>query len=187
MFNIRARDFKSKQLRKTVLMDSAQQLYETQLIPQLPNVEAIAKNAGLAKGSFYNYFSSKEEIFLEILKREYKDWFYQFDATKVQKENFSRYFTPLVENTIFMTFTSKMHIQNSENISIEKRNEFNHFLHSHISILTEKISRDLNWQKQLTKQKIQQSLSLIVGRHLYQTKEEFDASFKDCLNLIWSN
>ena len=33
------------------------------------NVETIAKAAGIAKGSFYHFFESKEELYLEVLSR----------------------------------------------------------------------------------------------------------------------
>jgi AcrR family transcriptional regulator len=37
------------------------------------NVSWIAKNAGIGVGSFYNYYSSKEELFLEIYIKECED------------------------------------------------------------------------------------------------------------------
>lgn len=39
------------------------------------SMDLIAKEAGIAKGTLYIYFQSKEELGLEVLERDYVDWF----------------------------------------------------------------------------------------------------------------
>ena len=59
-----------KYLKRSLILNAARDLF---LVDdrQLPAVAAIAKQAGLAKGTVYLYFSTKEEIFLALLAEEF--------------------------------------------------------------------------------------------------------------------
>lgn len=63
---IRARDEEQKLARKQSLMESGWALF-IKNEDQLPSVAQIVKRAGLAKGTFYLYFKTKEELFIELL------------------------------------------------------------------------------------------------------------------------
>jgi AcrR family transcriptional regulator len=41
------------------------------------SVEDIAKTAGMAKGTFYQHFDSKETFFIEVIEQYHRDWFHQ--------------------------------------------------------------------------------------------------------------
>jgi len=41
------------------------------------SIEDITKAAGMAKGTFYNHFSSKEEFILELITQLHAEWFHQ--------------------------------------------------------------------------------------------------------------
>jgi AcrR family transcriptional regulator len=45
------------------------------------SVEDITKAAGMAKGSFYQYFDSKESFFFEIVVQFHNEWFYNAGQT----------------------------------------------------------------------------------------------------------
>lgn len=66
----RAIDEADKALRRQSLLQSALRLFLEQPT-NLPSVQAIATEAGLAKGTIYLYFDTKEEIFLAILTHLY--------------------------------------------------------------------------------------------------------------------
>ncbi len=71
---IRATNPEDKELRREAILDAAEQLWLSQ--PQrLANVAEIATKAGLAKGTVYLYFRSKEELFLAIHRRHVYDFF----------------------------------------------------------------------------------------------------------------
>ncbi|MGX7197744.1 TetR/AcrR family transcriptional regulator [Enterococcus olivae] len=55
--------------KKLALKEAAHQVFLRQGYKET-NVAAIAKNAGIAVGSFYKYYPSKEEIFIEIYEAE---------------------------------------------------------------------------------------------------------------------
>lgn len=54
--------------RRSELADVALRLWAGQGFDQTP-VEAIAREAGISKGTFYLYFASKDELLLEVLRR----------------------------------------------------------------------------------------------------------------------
>lgn len=66
MSTVRARDAEQKLQRKQTLLDAGWELFQAGE-GQLPSVAQIVARAGLAKGTFYIYFKTKEELFLELV------------------------------------------------------------------------------------------------------------------------
>lgn len=66
----RALSSDDKSVKRMVIINAARQLFQ-QDDRQLPVVANIAKQAGLAKGTVYLYFRTKEEIFLALLAEEF--------------------------------------------------------------------------------------------------------------------
>lgn len=69
----RARDPKQKEQRRNEILASATRLYQD-TPSALPTTAAIGKDSGVAKGTLYLYFRSKEEIFLAILQDFHLRW-----------------------------------------------------------------------------------------------------------------
>lgn len=67
----RARGAKEKELRRTSILQAAESLFQSST---LPTTAKIGKEAGVAKGTLYLYFRSKEEIFLALLEEYYLQW-----------------------------------------------------------------------------------------------------------------
>ncbi len=59
--------------RKTEIMEACKKLYETMTFKEL-NLKEIGKVTSFTRTSIYNYFESKEEIFLGIFEDEYVKW-----------------------------------------------------------------------------------------------------------------
>lgn len=74
MATVRARDEDQKLARKYTLMEAGWALFKEN-DGQLPSVAQVVKKAGLAKGTFYLYFKTKEELFLELLGDAVKKFF----------------------------------------------------------------------------------------------------------------
>lgn len=71
---IRALAQEDKEARRTVILDAARTCFN-QDMRQLPSAATIADAAGLAKGTVYLYFSTKESIFAALLAAEFASLF----------------------------------------------------------------------------------------------------------------
>ncbi len=71
----RARDAAAKNERRRAILDAALSLFQAGDL--LPRVDDIAQQAGLAKGTVYLYFDSREEIYLCLVEEHFKQ---QLDA-----------------------------------------------------------------------------------------------------------
>lgn len=69
----RARDEESKAARRAAIVKGASELFELAPYEDL-TMSSLARHVGLAKGTLYLYFTSKEELFLEILSEQLVGW-----------------------------------------------------------------------------------------------------------------
>ena len=85
----RAISEKDKKKRKEKILKTAWNLFK-KTDGQLPTVSVIAQQSGLSKGTFYLYFKTKEEIFLQLYLHKLQEW-HESVADQVNKcpENIS--------------------------------------------------------------------------------------------------
>lgn len=76
MVQRRARDAEAKEARRQDILRTAAELHE-QVDFHALTMAAIAREAGLAKGTLYLYFKTKEELFLEVFHQHLAEWFSQ--------------------------------------------------------------------------------------------------------------
>jgi AcrR family transcriptional regulator len=80
----RAVDAEDKLQRKQEVLDTAEQLYRRE--QQMPSMDELAKSLGLAKGTVYLYFPTKEALYLALHERQISRFFealqYRLDAPK---------------------------------------------------------------------------------------------------------
>jgi len=69
----RARDPEEKAKRRAAILAAAWTLYADQDLTAI-SVAQIARHAGVAKGTVYLYFQTREEIFAELLDDHYARW-----------------------------------------------------------------------------------------------------------------
>ncbi|MEW6736055.1 MAG: TetR family transcriptional regulator [Acidobacteriota bacterium] len=79
MIKQRAHKHEDKQERRQTILDVALQLWEQTAYSQLTMAE-IAERAGIAKGTIYLYFATKEHLFLALLERLLAEWFNDIDS-----------------------------------------------------------------------------------------------------------
>lgn len=73
----RARNEAEKDARRRKILNSALDLYEEMGLEQV-RVDAVARRAGIAKGTVYLYFKSREAIFIELYEEAFADWLIGF-------------------------------------------------------------------------------------------------------------
>ena len=75
----RARQNAQKLQRRQVILDAAWRAFQSLSYSEL-KVAEIAREAGLAKGTVFLYFRTKEEIFLEVTGQQLAEWFDMVDG-----------------------------------------------------------------------------------------------------------
>jgi len=66
--------------RKEEIINACEKLYQTMSFKEI-TLKEIGKETSFSRTSIYNYFQTKEEIFLALLKREYDEWTSQLQET----------------------------------------------------------------------------------------------------------
>lgn len=121
------------EISKSDLFNIAKDLFEKNGFKNT-NISDITKKANIAVGSFYKYYSSKEELFLEIFIKEdlnvkktlianisYKD-----DPINFTKEYIIKYFNEMTKNNILKEWYIK-DIKSSVKIEKILQKEHNHY------------------------------------------------------------
>lgn len=75
--------------RKEEIITACKALYETKGFKDI-TIKDIAEKTSFTRTSIYNYFETKEEIFLDILKAEYQLWVKDLDRVMAGHETMSR-------------------------------------------------------------------------------------------------
>jgi len=187
MLKQRARSIEDKSYKKSLIVDSAKQLYlfESSSIPTLTE---IANDSKMTKGNLYNYFKTKEEIFLYILKDEYKSWFYNFGTNSIMNKEFIvNHFHYLLKNELFINLNAQVEVNLKVNVSKVEIQKYYSFIETHVEILTQRISRELGFSKELITQKMAQSFVVIQGSNQGNLKDKvnMDTVIFNLLEKIW--
>ncbi len=91
----------SVDFRKEEIINACEKLYETNTFKDI-TMKSIGEETTFSRTSIYNYFQTKEEIFLALLKREYDKWIDALNEiyeqnSKLTKENFAEKLTHTIE------------------------------------------------------------------------------------------
>ncbi len=91
----------SVDFRKEEIINACEKLYETNTFKDI-TMKSIGEETTFSRTSIYNYFQTKEEIFLALLKREYDKWIDALNEiyeqnSKLTKENFAEKLAHTIE------------------------------------------------------------------------------------------
>ena len=70
--------------KREEIVDACEQLYQTMSFKEI-TLKEISKITSFSRPTIYNYFETKEEIFLALFKREYDSW--NEDLQSINEEN----------------------------------------------------------------------------------------------------
>ena len=77
------------QARRDEIIDACAKLYETMSFKDI-SFKEIGKVISFNRTSIYNYFDTKEEIFLALMQREYELWVKELNALQSKNASLSR-------------------------------------------------------------------------------------------------
>lgn len=102
--------------RREEIVDACAQLYEEMPFKDV-TILKIGEKTSFTRTSVYNYFRTKEEIFLALLEREYRTWTKELDALaeeKFQAAEFPARFSELLERRRCMLKLLSMNLYDME-------------------------------------------------------------------------
>lgn len=76
-------------LRRDEIITACEQLYETKSFKEI-TIKEIGEHTSFTRTSIYNYFQTKEEIFLALLQKEYELWVDELQKAIDTHEKMSR-------------------------------------------------------------------------------------------------
>ena len=75
--------------KREEIVDACEQLYQTMSFKEI-TLKEIGKMTSFSRPTIYNYFQTKEEIFLALFKREYDLWNEQLTTILTQNEQLTK-------------------------------------------------------------------------------------------------
>lgn len=137
---IRARRDEDKQQRHADILAAAARLFDTQPYATL-RMDDVAREAGLAKGTLYLYFSSKEEVFLALQAQEIAAWMqasralFSASATALAEDEFARLLVAsLVQQPRLLKLLALLHTVLEQNASEQSILAFKQELHRQFAL-----------------------------------------------------
>ncbi len=115
--------------RKEEIINACALLYETMSFKEI-TIKDIGKTTSFTRTSIYNYFQTKEEIFLALLQREYELWIRQLRQIQAEHETMTRLefagalAHSLEERENLLKIMSMNHYDMEENSRLERLVEF---------------------------------------------------------------
>ena len=87
-------------MRKEEIINACEKLYENNSFKDI-TIKSIGEETTFSRTSIYNYFQTKEEIFLALLKREYERWIEDLNVIYEQNQEMTKeVFADKLANTV---------------------------------------------------------------------------------------
>ena len=87
-------------MRKEEIINACEKLYENNSFKDI-TIKSIGEETTFSRTSIYNYFQTKEEIFLALLKREYERWIDELNEMYEQNSEMTKkVFADKLANTV---------------------------------------------------------------------------------------
>lgn len=127
-----------KQSRRQKLIDAAWELFEQTSYSNITMAQ-VAEKTGLAKGTVYLYFKTKEELFLAVQHQQFESWFDALDqqVSHIEPGNI-RQIAELVAATleqrpVFVRLLAILHTILEQNLEFESATHFKRMLLSRVT------------------------------------------------------
>ena len=114
-------DIKIKKRRAQEILSAAEKLYNEKNYKDI-TLKDISALTSLGRSSIYNYYSTKEEIFMSLLGREYEIWQKDLDSMKPQAsiDEYSKNFAEILgKRKLLFRILSTNFFEIEQNVSLE--------------------------------------------------------------------
>ena len=133
----RAISHDEKQERREAILNAAEELLASADYHEI-RIAGVARKAGLAKGTIFLYFKTKEELFLQLQVRGYQSWFRDINGRlqrlSLQKQEITiqefvdNIMVSLEDNSALIRLTPILHVILERNIDFKTALNFKRFL-----------------------------------------------------------
>lgn len=158
-----------KQAREQKITEAAQELLAEKGFHAI-NMAEVAQAAGLAKGTVYRYFNTKEELFLSVFEEHLRIWYGDFKSAIEEQENqiAVESFVELLVNSVadkpqFTRLIALKHIILEHNISFERAHESIIWMQESLAELGQLIASKLNLSPEQGVQILTWTFIFIIG------------------------
>lgn len=115
---------REKEIIRNDLIEAGRELFGTYGLKKT-NIEDLTKAVGIAQGSFYNFFNSKEELYLEVIDREgeaIKQKFLKKDKSikTLTRESFKTFFKKALQIVNTNPIIKQMFLEEEVDLLIRK-------------------------------------------------------------------
>ena len=116
-------------LRREEIIKACEELYDKYNFKDI-TIKLISEHTSFSRPSIYNYFETKEEIFLALFQREYEKWKMELDEIRekndtLTKDEFAKELAHTIENKERLLKLLSMNMYDlEENSRMERLKEF---------------------------------------------------------------
>ena len=150
--------------RQQEIIRACEELYETMEYEDI-SIKEIAKSTSICRSNIYNYYQTKDEIFLDILERDYLSWMEDIKDRMAGEEPGRESYCRNIAATAalhprLLKLMSVHYIAIEKNCSLEKLTAFKHAIHPFQETM-EEILR--TYFPKASREKIQNFLFLLLS------------------------
>ena len=141
---LRARRPEHKQQRREAILAAARDLAHASGVRNV-SLGAVADTVGLAKSNIQRYFGTREEIYLELLTEEWRQWA-QAVSTRLRDthgtaEAMAALAETMVDRPLFCDLLSHASTTLEHNVSVPAARTFKHTLHDLLTAMGAEVAR----------------------------------------------
>ena len=163
--------------RREEIIDACEKLYKEVGFKNV-NIKLIGENISCSRTSIYNYFETKEEIFLALVKREYLNWNKDLEniyenENKISKDDFiDKIVSSLSRRKILLKLISMNMYEMEENSSYENVKSYKIAYTESVNLFKKCLIKHLNYSDEEATNKAFTFFPFMIGIYPYSAVTE---------------
>lgn len=158
--------------RREEIIDACEKLYKEVGLKSV-NIKLIGENISCSRTSIYNYFETKEEIFLALVEREYLIWnkdlkkFYEKDNKVTLDEFINNIVSSLSKRKVLLKLISMNMYEMEENSSYESVKSYKTAYTESVNLFKNCLIKLLNFNEEEATNKVFTFFPFMIGIYPY--------------------